>query len=387
VISRGLVLRLGASQLICWGLSYYLIGVFAHLIADDLGWPLTWVHGGFSAGLVASGAVSARVGRWIDRNGGRAVMVTGSILLAVGCAGIAVSRHLATYYLAWLCLGVAMRMTLYDAAFAALARIGGANARRPIAQITLLGGLASTTFWPIGQFLGDLLGWRGALLAYSLFALLTVPLHAAIPSGSALPAPVRSPAGTAQPSSLSFAALLYAAITAVTTVLNSGLSAHVIGMLAGLGMTTAAAVWVSSLRGIGQSAARLVEVTMLGRLSPLVLALLATGLLPLSLLLAPFSGDSLAAAIAFSLLFGAGNGLVTIVRGTLPLMLFDPAHYGAIVGRLLGPSFYLGALAPFAYALVIERFGHEAAFHLTTALAALAFASAVVLSLRREIRR
>lgn len=152
-----------------------------------------------------------------------------------------------------------------------------------------------------------------------------------------------------------------------------------IGLSVGLGMTLSAAVWVSSLRGLGQSAARLVEVVALGRLSPLLLAVLATGLLPAALLLAPLSGVSLAAAVAFSLLFGAGNGLVTIVRGALPLVLFDPEAYGTIVGRLLMPSFYLGALAPLAYALAIERYGPAVVLHLTTALAAVAAGSALLL--------
>src|SRR3546814_15722990 len=74
-----------------------------------------------------------------------------------------------------------MRLTLYDAAFASLVRVGGHHARRPIAQITLLGGLASTVFWPLGHALVHYFDWRGALWASAGFALLTIPLHLAIP--------------------------------------------------------------------------------------------------------------------------------------------------------------------------------------------------------------
>src|SRR5205085_2185278 len=116
-------------------------------------------------------------GRLIDRYGGRRVMVAGSAITFLGCLGLALSHDVATYYAAWLCLGLGMRMTLYDAAFAALARIGGPGAKGPISQITLLGGLASTVFWPIGYFLAGALGWRGAVFAYAGFALLTIPLH------------------------------------------------------------------------------------------------------------------------------------------------------------------------------------------------------------------
>lgn len=204
------MLRLGLSQLVCWGISYYLIGVFGERMVAGLGWSPALVYGGFSAALVAMGVVSPAVGRTIDRRGGRAVMSAGSLLLALGCLGLGTATSVPVYYLAWLCLGVAMRMTLYDAAFAALARIGGAAARRPISQITLLGGLASTSFWPIGQWLADALGWRGAVLVYAGFALLTLPLHATIPRpvtaathGTAAKAPARRPAPCRPPATRS----------------------------------------------------------------------------------------------------------------------------------------------------------------------------------------
>ena len=182
-VGRRTVVCLGISQLVCWGISYYLIGVFGELIAADLGWSRTLVYGGFSIALLAMGIASPLVGRLIDRLGGARVMSLGSVLCALGTAGLALAHDVAAYYAAWICLGVAMRAILYDAAFAALARIGGPDAGRPIAQVTLLGGLASTCFWPIGHLLADAFGWRGALAVYALIALATLPLHMAIPKG------------------------------------------------------------------------------------------------------------------------------------------------------------------------------------------------------------
>jgi hypothetical protein len=89
-----------------------------------------------------------------------------------------------------------------------------------------------------------------------------------------------------------------------------------------------------------------------------------------------------AAGIVFALLFGAGNGLVTIVRGTLPLALFDPAGYGRTVGRLITPGFFVSALAPLLFAVVIERFGEAAALWLSLGLAAPTLAAALVLRAR-----
>ncbi len=278
-------------------------------------------------------------------------MIAGSCLLALGCAGLSLAHDVVTYYAAWLVLGLAMRATLYDAAFASLARIGGPQARRPISQITLLGGLASTTFWPIGNALASLFGWRGAVLAYAGFALMTIPLHLAIPNARYWPQSPRSPPspGPAQQGRRRgrfLAALLYAGTAAFANVLNSGMSAHMIPILAGLGLATSVAVWIATLRGIGQSAARLCEILFGKKLDPFDLNVGACLALPVSFVAGLWSGTSIAAAIVFALVYGAGNGLLTITRGTLPLVLFEPREYGTIVGRLLAPSFLLVGRRP-----------------------------------------
>jgi len=387
-VARSTVACLGLLQLTCWGLSYYLIGAFGESMVADLGWRPALVYGGFSVSLVVMGLVSAPVGRLIERHGGRPVMAAGSLLTAAGCAGLALAASPAAYLAAWVVLGVAMRATLYDAAFAALARIGGPGARRAMSQITLLGGLASTAFWPLGRVLIDSFGWRGALLVYAAIALLTLPLHLAIPRGRFVHAPPPGPARTVDPDTgrpgHAVSAVLYAAVVTLVAFLNSAMSAHMIGLLGGLGVSAATAVWVASLRGVGQSSARLGEALFGRRLDPLLLNLLASMLLPVGFVVGLSSGIWLAAALAFALLYGAGNGLTTITRGTLPLVLFDPRTYGSVVGRLLVPSFFLSASAPFAYALIIERFGDAAALQLSIAVAVAVFAvSALLWQLRR----
>ena len=383
MITRRLVWTLGVSQLIAWGTTYYLIALFGEAITAENGWSRTVVYGGFSAALVVMGLTSAAVGRAIDRHGGAPVMTAGSVFGAAGCVALALARDLPTYYGGWLLLGVSMRMTLYDAAFAALARIGGPAARRPISQVTLLGGLASTVLWPVGQGLIVLFGWRGALLCYAGMVLATVPLHLAIPSGRHRPAPAGSArhlpprAGTARQRAL--AGTLYAVGVTLSTFLNSAMSAHMIAILSGLGLAAGTAVAIAALRGVGQALARGGEVLFGSRLDPLALGLLSAALLPPGFVAGLYAGGSVAAAIAFALFYGSGNGLATIVRGTQPLVLFDPAAYGALVGRLLSPSFYLSASAPVVVAFVIDRYGEAAALHLSTLVAVLVLACAAAL--------
>ncbi|OHV75837.1 MFS transporter [Rhizobium sp. LCM 4573] len=390
-ISRKTVLCLALGQLVAWGISYYLIGVFGDLIAADLGWSAEIVHGGFAVALLVMGVVSPFVGRLIDRQGGRSVMIAGGLLNTAGCLLLTVSYSIPTYYAAWICIGLAMRLTLYDAAFAALVRIGGPEARRPISQITLLGGLASTTFWPIGHFLAEQFGWRGAVLAYAGFALLTIPLYLSIPKGqeklTERPGAVeKAPpiAATGRRKQIILGSL-YALIMSLANFLNAGMSAHMIGVLAGLGLAASASVWIATLRGIGQSLARFCEVLFGGRIDPLTLNLAATLILPLAFVVGLFSGVSAIAAGVFAFAYGAGNGLLTITRGTLPLVLFDHRSYGALVGRLAAPSFFFSAAAPIAYAYVMERFGEAGALYLSGGVATIiVFAAALLLLLGKR---
>lgn len=384
MIVRKTVFCLGLSQLIIWGISYYLIGGFGELIAADLHWSRDAVYGGFAVALLVMGLASPLAGRAIDRHGGRRMMIVGSLLNAAGCAGLALSYTLPTYYLCWICLGVAMRLTLYDAAFAALARIGGPQARGPMSQITLLGGLASTTFWPIGHVLSEYFGWRGALFVYAGLALATLPLHFAIPNDRYKELPGgeaaldNRPLATTKREILT-ASALYVLITALTNFLNAGMSAQMIAILAGLGLATATSVWIATLRGVGQSSARLCEILFGQRIHPLTLNLIAAAILPFCFIFGIFSGQMGAAAVAFALFYGIGNGIVTITRGTLPLVLFDHRTYGTYVGKLIAPSFLLSAAAPVVYAVVMDRFGYEATLYFSIVLAVITLIASIAL--------
>jgi MFS family permease len=382
LITRRLVNSLGVSQLVCWGISYYLIGGFSELMIADLGWSRATIYGGFSVSLAVMGITSRLTGKLIDRHGGRKVMSAGSALIALGCAMLSLAHGIETYYAAWLVLGFAMRLTLYEAAFASLARIGGSEARRPISQITLLGGLASTVFWPIGTFLAAAFGWRGAVMIYAGIALATIVVHLSIPDARYTP-PAETGGrslerGGGGPSRFA-AGGLYALTAALANFMNSSMSSQMIAILVGLGLAGDIAVRVATLRGIGQSAARLGEFLFGGRLDPFDLNILASLLLPIAFVAGLLSGNSIGFAMTFALAYGAGNGLLTITRGTLPLILFDPRDYGVIAGSLLTPSFLAAAASPLICAWLTENWGDRAVLYLSLMLGCAALSCALIL--------
>ena len=113
------------------------------------------------------------------------------------------------------------------------------------------------------------------------------------------------------------------------------------------------------------------------RWSPLISATLANATHPLGVLLLMLWGAP--AAIAFVLLHGGGNGILTIARGTLPLALFGPAGYGGRTGWLAVPARFAAAAAPLLFGLLLERFG-VGAMWFTAALSLAAIASIAILA-------
>ncbi|OKH88451.1 MFS transporter [Thalassospira sp. TSL5-1] len=397
MITTGLVIRLGIGQLIGWGTSYYLIGNFGPGLAVLNGWNDAIIYAGFSFALLVMGAVSPLCGRLIDRHGGRPVMVAGAVFHAAGCLLLALTSSLWGYFTAWFLLGIAMRLTLYDAAFATLARLGGVHARRAMGQITLFGGLASTIFWPLGHYLDARFGLMGALFCYAGFALLAIPLNLSIPAkgkpASIMPdhekpsEPVlvtmanhKMAADTPlDPRQQMMCGLLYAFIMSLINIINAAMSAHMIPLLAGLGLVMAQAINIASLRGFGQLASRLAEILFGRNFNPVTITLFASALLLVSFIIGFAAGFSILAAIVFCISFGAANGILTITRGTVPLLIFDPAHYGTQVGRLLLPGFILSALAPSFFAFAINGVGAKATLAILCLLALATLVGAIAL--------
>ncbi len=360
------VLALGSAQTLAWASSYYLPAILARPIARELGFAAPTLFAVFSVALLVSALVGPLAGQLIDRHGGRRVLMGSNVLFGAGLLALALAQGLTWVVVAWLVLGLAMGAGLYDAAFAALVRLYGRDSRQAITGITLIAGFASTVGWPLTTLMLEHLGWRGACLAWAgLQAVLALPLNAGLPktavAGTHAQAPPAAgpPLADPPPPPRGTAALL-ALLLALLSFVSTAMAAHLPALLQAGGATLAAAVLAGSLIGPAQVAARLLEFGVLRRLSPLISARVASLTHPVGAAVLLLAGGT--GALPFAVLHGAGNGLLTIVRGTLPLALFGATGYGARQGWLTLPARLLGSLAPWLFGLALARWGVRAAW-------------------------
>jgi predicted MFS family arabinose efflux permease len=357
-----IVFALGTAQTIAWASSYYLPAILAAPIARDLGLAPTYVFGALSGALIISGLLGPRVGHAIDTFGGRGLLAVSNLVFVAGLLLLSAAHGIAVLMAAWVLLGIGMGMGLYEAAFATLARIYGSNARRTITGITLIAGFASTLGWPLTTWLASEYGWRFACQVWAAIHIcLALPLNLSLPRAVPLDQQPRPDQGASQRSgrqSETFAMVLLAYMFAAASFVSSGVSAILPTMLVAFGATPAQALFAGALVGPAQVGARLLEAGWLGRFHPLLSARLAMLMNPIGVVALVAGGPLLAST--FTVLYGAGNGIITIARGTLPLALFGPTGFGRRVGMISLPSRATGALAPLALGVMVDQLGSSA---------------------------
>lgn len=372
------VASLGIAQTLAWASTYYLPAIVAAPMARDLGTSVPTVFAAFSLALLVAAFLGPHAGRAIDRWGGRPVLMATNVVFALGLALLGCAQDTLMLFLAWAILGVGMGSGLYEAAFAALVRLYGNTARGAITGITLIAGFASTVGWPLTTWLEVDFGWRAACFAWaSLHLLAGLPLNGSLPRAAAVPtlAPGRASVCARDEVPLRSVVLL-SFVFAATWFISTAMAAHLPRLLQASGATLAAAVAVAAVIGPAQVGARLLEFGLLRQVHPLLSARLAAAMHPVGVVVLAVFGP--VAAPVFGVLHGAGNGILTIAKGTLPLVLFGPQGYGHRQGVLMVPARIAQAMAPWLFGLALDRWG-AAALGVSAAIGAAALAALMLL--------
>lgn len=358
---------LAITQILSWGMLYYTFTILAPAILKDTGWHPEMIFGAFSWSLLVAGMIARPVGAFLDKRGGRLVMSSGSVVCALGLWMLSSSHAMWMYFLAWSVLGVSMALTLYEAAFTTIIQEFMADSRRAISTLTLFAGFASTIFWPLTLQLSQHWSWREILLFYAALQLFVCfPLHTQL-------SPRRqSKSLTAQTSesdtlkakgktdlslkeALQHRAFWKLALAfAANSFIFSALSVHLISLLVRDGHSAVLAVTLAAWIGPVQVAGRIAEMTFARHLLPQSVGKFAFSALPLALLVLLFFGQQAWIVGLFCLLYGLSNGIMTIVRGTIPHALFGSENFGAISGAISGPALVAKAAGPLLLALLME---------------------------------
>ena len=344
------VATLGLGQIVAFASSYYLLGVLADPIAASFSVTPASVFLALSAALLISAVLTPTVARLIERFGARSVLIASNLIFFAALGAMGSAPNPTVLYLAVAALGAGMAFGLYGTAFAALVELHGAQARRPITAVSLLGGLGGGLGWPISRWAMEQGDWRTACLLWALAHLLVcLPLTLAVlPRRRPHQASARPGGAIAWDSRMIRMAAYFAGAWAVSTAMG----AHLPRLLQDLGLSADKAAWAAGLMAASAVAARLIDLTLLHRSHPVATARLAAVFHPLGALVSAVGGARLAGAVAVGQ--GAGNGLMSVASGVLPLHIFGPDRYAMRQAMILTPARYIQAAAPAAYALALD---------------------------------
>jgi MFS family permease len=371
-----LVCALGVGQIVAWGSYYYVFVSLRDPMGAELGWTKAQIDGALSVVLAVTGLCSYARGRWVDRYGGRRMMTAGAFVGAALLVGWSHISELWQLYAISIGIGVVSAMTLYDAAFAVVARMFGADYRKAIIVITLFGGLASTVFVPLTQLLIDVLGWRDALIA---LAAIQLPFVAGIPhlllrhseTERASHAMRDHPTLPSIRPALAHPVFWLLALSFVSfAFMFTALVFNIVPILRENGYTTREAVVAYTVIGPAQLAGR-VAILTLERVITLTAAGLIGTLFPVAAVAVLMSLQPHSPLVfVFAVAFGSGMGITTIVQATAAPEFLGRAGYGALQGALMVPVHLAQAGTPVVAAWVWQVRGDYHLVEITLVAAA-----------------
>jgi MFS family permease len=383
---RRLVGWLSLAQLVTWGSVFYTFALLLEPVERELGLTRAQSSVAFSLALLAEGLLAYPIGRWIDRGHERAVMTGGSLLVAAGLALHAQVRSVEGFYLAWTLLGAALAATLYAPVFSVVTRRFPHDFRRAIITLTFLGGLASSVFIPLSAWLIASLGWRSALLVLAaIHLLLCVPLHAICLRDA--PRSVASHATEHSPSRLLRSAPFLMIMVFVVGMMGitAAIPPHLISLLREAGLREAWVIAIPASIGVIQVVGRLLLYFFEHRFDLHLANRLIPFLIPLALGALVAGAANPLAGLLFVLLYGLGNGMLTIVKGTAIAQYVSREHVASLNGALGLPTALARAVAPLLLGVMWTR---EAGYRWGLALllaVGLLSALALILAQRRSL--
>ena len=368
-----LTIRLGLTQILGWGSSFYLPAILAVPISQALGISTELFFWAFTLSLLVSGLLGPRIGKAIDRLGGRKVLPYGSVAFAFGLTLLATATEPVQLFLAWIFIGVGGSMGNYDAAFATAVNFFGDKSNRVIAGITVFAGFSSSISWPLTTLLLQSFGWQQAVWFWVIAHLaIGLPLHLTIPRVERREIPdMTGPIRKMVRNRFRFDPLLvvFAIMFALEGFIVSSVNTTLPFMLGELGASIEMALVASVVLGPSQVLARVLLLALGNWATPIRVAAISILAHPLGVIAIWLFGTN--GLMAFVILHGIGVGLNPFIRGSLPLLFFGSDRFGQRQGYIMMLSKIVSALSPTLLTLLL-LFNPQLAIVITFAMGAVA---------------
>ena len=371
---------LGISQIMGYGTLMYAYAILLPEMATELGLSLSQVFGILSLGLFFGGITAPIAGNLVDRFGGRWVMTAGSLVAGLALMAMSLVTGPVSLFFAILVAEGAGMFVLYNVAFASVARLDlTVLPQRSISVITLFGGVASTIFWPLTLWLFNAYGWQTSWLILGVaYLVICLPIHA-----MALAGPERDKDAPKKEHAQDWPELQGAdrrrgMIWMIISFIFSGYLMGAVMTLwvtnvQDLGHTAAMAALAGAVIGPFKTVGRFFEMLVSRNMYPLMTYALSMSLSLSGFVVLLVVGFTVPGVILAAALYGMGDGIKTIARGTLPLALFGHKGYGARLGWIATASMAINGSAPFVFAWVTQVFGGWWSFAAMTACLTCAF--------------
>ncbi|WP_161971227.1 MFS transporter [Edaphocola flava] len=355
-------LLLGIAQILLWGGSYFLLAILGDAIIKDTGWSHQYIYGCLSLALLLSGLISPRIGKLIQHSRRNFLLPVSGLIMGLGLIILALTTNQILFLGGWLVLGFAMGMGLYDALFASLGRKYGMRSRAAIVQITLISGFTTTVVWPLLSFLLAHYGWRGAALIYAVILIVLIfPIHyfSFFKDRNVAPQPdEKQPEQTLvmaqqlSPARSRSAYLLLLCNFTLGSFIMTGIYVYLIDILTHKGIGLTHAIFIGTLIGPSQVGVRLLDIFFPAK-TPV-----KTGIISAIAILTGLILLATSPAIAFLgiIIYSMGNGVRSILRGTMPMWIFGPKDYGTIIGKLALAPLVAQAATPLIGGIIIQYY-------------------------------
>jgi MFS family permease len=358
------VLGLGTTMTIGYGTLYYSFTIMSGEFQNEFGWSKSFIFGIFSLGILLGGILAPSVGKLLDKHGARSIMTLGSLLATFGLFLISQIENQWHYIGSILFLEVVSTLVLYEAAFVAFSQLAGNHARVPITQITLMAGFASTIFWPLISYMLTILSWRETYQILALFHLfISIPIHYFILKPNLIinlqdqPKKIFDNSLELQAGNRKEAFIYISIVFSLLAIPITVTQTHFMNLMQGFGYELVSAVALGALIGPAQVGARIAEMVSSKHFSPMVSGIFSILAMFIGFLVLLFNGYNYYVAVVFIVLYGAGQGLSDIIRGSIPLYLFGKVNYGQTNGKINFFRLIVVALVPFCFAYILDVWG------------------------------